>query len=73
MSTWSNSFSKNAISPTNVSANTASMKIYTKGGEGWQYNRPGLKYNETTDSLTGLRVYYNSLGLAISFSNLSKN
>lgn len=73
MSTWSNSFSKNAISPTNVAANSATMERYMKGGAGWEYNRAGLKYNETTDTLSNLRVYYNSLGVATSFSNLSKN
>lgn len=44
-----------------------------KGGTGWIYNEANLTYNENIDPDSGGEVFYNSVGVAPTFTNISKN
>ena len=58
---------------TNTAKNAASPKRYAKGGSGWDYDQPEITYDGTTDPITGLPIFYDSLGTTPVIANLTKN
>lgn len=45
----------------------------TGNTQGWEYNEVGYTYNQLTDPESGATVKYNSVGDAVTFTNLNKN
>lgn len=72
MSTFTN-LTKHNVTPVNLSKNSVSFSDRLKSGSAWRYNQPTIKYNGPTETSTGLTVYYNSLGIATTYSNLTKH
>lgn len=58
---------------TNMAKNAASPKRYAKGGSGWDYDQPEITYDGTNDPITGLPIFYDSLGTTPVITNLAKN
>jgi len=50
-----------------------SVKNRKKVGSGWKYDEDGITYDEATDPISGLPVYYNALGESTTFINRTKN
>lgn len=57
----------------NTSKNQATILGYKKSGSGWDYDQPQINYDQTNDPVTGLPVFYDSLGTSPTFTNLAKN
>lgn len=40
-------------------------------GKGWLYDQVGITYDGATDGITGEEVFYDSLGYAVTWTNLT--
>jgi len=65
--------SKNLVSPTDTSKNSAVATNLFRAGKGWKFNQAGVTFNGPLDSVTGLRIYFNSLGTGITVTNQTKS
>ncbi len=65
--------SKNSATMTNLAKNSATFSNEAKGGGSWKYNQVGISYNGVTDLISGLVVYYNTLGKSTTFTNITKS
>ncbi len=58
---------------TTLAKNASTLATKLASGLGWYYNQPTIKYNGPTETGTGLTVYYNSLGTAVTMSTTAKH
>lgn len=67
--------SKNSASANaNLSKNVATPRRILKAGSAWEYDQPGITYDGPNDANTGLPIFYESVGVAITAqSNLTKH
>lgn len=74
MTNFTNPVSKTAITnATNAQKSSVTLGRVVKAGQGWQYDQPGITYDGATDPVTGLPVYYDSLGTQPTWNNLAKS
>ncbi len=71
MTTWTPK-AKAATSYTKLTKHSSSFTTENRAGTAWQYNQGAITYSGTTDSL-GRLMYYNSVGIAPTWSNLTKH
>jgi hypothetical protein len=62
-----------ASSCINSTKNAAAPQRYGKAGAGWDYDQTGITYDGQLDPVTGLPVFYDSLGTTPTVTNLTKN
>jgi len=43
-----------------------------RGNGGWKFNEPNLTFNQMFDPDTGNIVYFNGLGLTVTWTNIAK-
>lgn len=62
------------MSATNLTKTNATGAVnYPITGAGWDYDQPNYTYDIETDPFTGQPVYYDSTGLSVTATNLTKN
>lgn len=45
----------------------------TGNTQGWEYDEVGFTYDQLLDPISNSPVYYNSVGSAVSYTNLTKS
>lgn len=58
---------------TNESKNNATVTNESKSGSAWAYDQAGITYDGITDSISGMSVFYDGIGLVPTITNESKN
>ena len=72
MSSFTNQNKTSAFSPTNTSKNAISPNNVKKGGSGYPYDSY-LTYDQELDPVTGLPVFYDTLGTEPTIINVPKS
>lgn len=72
MSTFTGKTKTSASTFINGTKNPATMKLYTKGGQGYNYDSD-LIYDADIDPISGNKVLYDSIGTLPVFSNEPKS
>ena len=73
MSTYTNTSKSSAPTYANSNKPSTTWNRYSKAGQGWQYDQEGITYDGPNDVITGLPIYYDSLGTNPTWTNQNKS